>query len=212
LGAKRGGVSGQGHVSSDAASHPFVNLDGMLVLASSSPRRRELLANAGIDFIVDPANVDETQQPDEAPLDFAVRLATEKAEAVGRKHTRDLVLGADTVVIVDGEVLGKPADQADATRMLRLVRGRTHEVSTGIALVSGRRVVTHIETTSVVVGKITDTEIQDYVESGEPMDKAGAYAIQGRASRWISRIEGDYFNVVGLPVAALWRLLKELNA
>jgi septum formation protein len=131
---------------------------------------------------------------------------------VGRKHTRDLVLGADTVVIVDGEVLGKPADQADATRMLRLVRGRTHEVSTGIALVSGRRVVTHIETTSVVVGKITDTEIQDYVESGEPMDKAGAYAIQGRASRWISRIEGDYFNVVGLPVAALWRLLKELNA
>jgi septum formation protein len=184
----------------------------MLVLASSSPRRRELLANAGIEFIVDPANVDETQRPDEAPHDFAVRLATEKAQAVARRHNRDLVLGADTVVIVDREVLGKPADEASAHLMLRMLRDRTHYVSTAIALVSDNRVVTHVETTTVVVGKITDAEIEEYIASGEPMDKAGAYAIQGRASRWISRIEGDYFNVVGLPVAALWRLLEDLKA
>jgi septum formation protein len=183
----------------------------MLVLASSSPRRRELLANAGIDFIVDPANVDETQHPDEAPLDFAVRLATEKAEAVARRHSRDLVLGADTVVIVGLEVLGKPADSADAHLMLRTLRGRTHQVSTAIALLARGKVSTHVETTAVSVGRITDEEIEDYVASGEPMDKAGAYAIQGRASRWISRIEGDYFNVVGLPVAALWRMLSELK-
>jgi septum formation protein len=183
----------------------------MLVLASSSPRRRELLANAGIDFIVDPANVDETQLPDEAPLEFAMRLATEKAQAVARRHSHDIVLGADTVVIVGEDVLGKPADAADAHLMLRLLRGRTHQVSTAIAMVSGRKLVTHVETTSVVVGRITDSEIEDYVASGEPMDKAGAYAIQGRASRWIHRIEGDYFNVVGLPVAALWKMLNELQ-
>ena len=184
----------------------------MLVLASSSPRRRELLSNAGIDFIVDPANVDETPRSGEAAADFAVRLATEKAEAIAGRHPGQLVVGADTVVIVGREVLGKPVDSGDARRMLRMLRNRTHEVSTGIALVVDNNALTHIETTSVVVGEISETEIDDYVLSGEPMDKAGAYAIQGRASRWISRIEGDYFNVVGLPVAALWRMLKKLKS
>jgi septum formation protein len=212
LSAKSRGLNGKSHSFSDAGPKPFVKLDGMLVLASSSPRRRELLANAGIDFIVDPANLDERQRSGEAPLDFALRLATEKAEAVAVKHPDKMVLGADTVVIVGREVLGKPVDGADADRMLRMLRDHSHQVSTGIALVTRGKIMTHVENTTVVVREITDAEIQDYIASGEPMDKAGAYAIQGRASRWISRIEGDYFNVVGLPVAALWRMLKELKS
>jgi septum formation protein len=183
----------------------------MLVLASASPRRQELLRNTGIEFVVHPANVPEIPRDGEEPRSFAERTAKEKALAVFTLRPNDLVLGADTVVVVDGQILGKPRDAADAARMLRLLSGRKHEVLTGVC-VTGPKLKTEItgcEATVVVMNALSDGDIRDYIASGEPMDKAGAYAIQGRASRWISRIEGDYFNVVGLPVALVWGMLKE---
>jgi nucleoside triphosphate pyrophosphatase len=196
----------------------------MLVLASASPRRQELLRNAGIPFSVQAADIDETPLADETPQDCARRLAREKAIAVWRKRTTDYVLGADTVVIVDGLNLGKPNDAQDAARMLRMLSGRRHEVITGVCLVGAEKsapgpqfpvpslVDTRLESTLVEMNEINERAVQDYVSTGEPMDKAGAYAIQGVASRWISRIEGDYFNVVGLPVALVYRMLKAHNA
>lgn len=180
----------------------------VLVLASSSPRRRELLANAGIRFDVQPAHIDETQHPGEAPNAYAARLAREKARAIAALRPKDAVLGADTIVLVDGRVLGKPSDAADAVRMLRQLSGRSHEVRTAVCLVANGTICEHVETTCVRFNELSGEEIEAYVNTGEPMDKAGAYAIQGGASRWIPNIEGDYFNVVGLPVAAVWRLLK----
>ena len=158
-----------------------------------------------------PANVPEIPRDGELPQSFAERMAREKALAVFAQRPNDLVLGADTIVVVDGEILGKPRDAADAVRMLRLLSGRKHEVMTGVC-VAGPKLKTEIrgcKATVVVLNALSDDDIRDYVASGEPMDKAGAYAIQGRASRWISRIEGDYFNVVGLPVALVWGMLKE---
>jgi septum formation protein len=183
----------------------------VLVLASASPRRQELLRNGGIEFVVHPANVAEIPRNGEAPRAFAERMAREKALAVFAQRPNELVLGADTVVVTDGEILGKPRDAADAARMLRLLSGRKHEVITGVCLAGPtlRTENTRSETTLVVMSTLSDDDIRSYVESGEPMDKAGAYAIQGMASRWISRIEGDYFNVVGLPVALVWRMLKQ---
>jgi septum formation protein len=187
----------------------------MLVLASASPRRQELLRNAGISFTVQPADVDETPLPGELPRECAERLAREKARTVWRTRPQDLVLGADTIVVVDETILGKPADTDDAVRMLRLLSGRVHKVITGVCLVeavvkeSNEQLRTASETTLVTMSEISDDEIRAYVATGEPMDKAGAYAIQGRASRWIPRLEGDYSNVVGLPVALLYRMLRE---
>jgi septum formation protein len=185
----------------------------MLVLASASPRRQELLRNAGIEFVVHPANVSEIPRDGELPRAFAERMAREKALAVFALRPNDLVLGADTVVVVDGEILGKPRDAADAVRMLRRLSGRKHEVITGVCVAGPKPKAenTRSETTLVVMNALSDDEIRSYVATGEPMDKAGAYAIQGRASRWISRIEGDYFNVVGLPVALACRMLKEIQ-
>jgi septum formation protein len=181
----------------------------MLVLASASPRRQELLRNAGIPFEAQPAHIAEDILPGEGAKECAERLAREKALAVARQRPHDCVLGADTVVVVDGQLLGKPFDAADAARMLRMLSGREHQVITGVCLaVSGQSSVAS-ETTFVTVSEITDKDITDYVASGEPIDKAGAYAIQGIASRWISRIEGDYSNVVGLPVALVFRMLRE---
>ncbi len=181
----------------------------MLVLASASPRRQELLRCAGIPFVVQPADIVEEPLPDESAKNCAERLAREKALAVARLRPLDVVLGADTVVVVERQILGKPTDGEDAARMLRLLSGRVHEVSTGVCLVVGGQVLVGSETTSVTMSEISEKEIADYVGSGEPMDKAGAYAIQGMASRWIPRIEGDYSNVVGLPVALVWRMLRE---
>jgi septum formation protein len=185
----------------------------MLVLASASPRRQELLRNAGIPYTVQPADIDETPLAREAPRDCAERLAREKALAVFRSRPHAYVLGADTIVVIDDMILGKPRDVDDAGRMLRLLSGRTHSVITGVCVVStvaSERTVS--ETTRVTMCDVSDDEIRDYVATGEPMDKAGAYAIQGLASRWISRIEGDYNNVVGLPVALVYRMLREQGA
>ncbi len=180
-----------------------------LVLASASPRRRELLGNAGIAHEVMAADVDESVLAGETARACAERLAREKAMAVAKKRPEDWVLGADTVVVVSGQILGKPSDAEDARRMLRMLAGRTHEVITGVCLVGpGTTVDTRSEVTLVEMAAISEDEIAAYAESGEPMDKAGAYAIQGRASRWIPRIEGDYSNVVGLPVALVWRMIQ----
>src|SRR5580692_7825125 len=184
----------------------------MLVLASASPRRQELLRNAGITFEVQPAHIPEGPLPGEVAKDCAERLAREKALAVARQRPHDIVLGADTVVVVDGQLLGKPSDAADAARMLRLLSGRKHQVITGVCLVARGEPSVSSETTVVTMNDLTDQDIADYVASGEPMDKAGAYAIQGIASRWIPRIEGDYGNVVGLPVALVFRMLRGINS
>jgi septum formation protein len=183
----------------------------MLVLASASPRRQELLRNAGIAFEVQPADIPEDPQPGESAKACAGRLAREKALAVARLRPQDIVLGADTVVTIDGQILGKPSDAADAARMLRMLSGREHLVITGVCLVAGGQWSVASESTTVTVSEISENEIADYVASGEPMDKAGAYAIQGIASRWIPRIEGDYSNVVGLPVALVWRMLRKVS-
>jgi septum formation protein len=183
----------------------------MLVLASASPRRQELLRNAGIRFEVQPAHIVEDPLPGERAKECAERLAREKALAVAQIRPNDVVLGADTVVVVDGQILGKPSDGADAARMLRLLSGRVHQVITGICLVVSGQWSVASETTSVTMAEIPEKEIADYVAGGEPMDKAGAYAIQGVASRWIPRIEGDYGNVVGLPVALVWRMLGSVR-
>jgi septum formation protein len=195
----------------------------MLVLASASPRRQELLRNAGISFTVQPADIKETPLEGESPRDCAERLAREKALAVLRGRPQDCVLGADTIVVVDDLILGKPRDAGDAARMLRMLSGRTHAVITGVCVVapvvSGQWPVasktamrTASETTLVTMNDFSDDEIRDYIATGEPMDKAGAYAIQGIASRWIPRIEGDYSNVVGLPVALVYAMLRESGA
>jgi septum formation protein len=200
----------------------------MLVLASASPRRSELLTQAGYQFQVHPAHISEDPLPGEDPIAYVTRLAREKAEAVYLELTRKLtasdsqelsrdseselaVLGADTTVTLDNMILGKPADAADAARMLRLLSGRTHRVITGVAVVTAESVEVAAEVTAVRFLTLSDAEIADYVASGEPMDKAGAYAIQGRAARWIPRIEGCYFNVVGLPLALVSAMLELCN-
>jgi septum formation protein len=177
-----------------------------LVLASQSPRRSELLRNAGISFRVHVAEVDETPFPGELPVDYVRRLARAKADAVAG----DLVLGSDTAVVIDGQILGKPVDAEDAARMLRLLSGRSHEVVTGICLRGRETWVAH-ESTTVLFSHISEKEIQRCVASGEPMDKAGAYAIQGLASCFVERIEGSYSNVVGLPVAMVYRYLRTID-
>jgi septum formation protein len=184
----------------------------MLVLASASPRRSELLSQAGFSFRVQPADIPEDPYPYEDPIVYVTRLARAKAEAVYNQlpDPSAVVLGADTTVIVDDQILGKPVDAADAARMLRRLSGRAHVVATGIALVSADAALTTAEVTTVYFNGLTDAEIDDYIATGEPMDKAGAYGIQGRAARWIPRIEGCYFNVVGLPIARVATLMQSL--
>jgi nucleoside triphosphate pyrophosphatase len=204
----------------------------MLILASASPRRQDLLRSARILFSVQPADIDETPLAGESARGYAERLAREKALAVFQNRPQDFVLGADTIVVIDDKILGKPRDGDDAMLMLRMLSGRTHTVITGVCLVGpaassqlpvGSKIKKRIarpvagektasETTSVTMCKISEEEIREYVATGEPMDKAGAYAIQGIASRWIPRIDGDYSNVVGLPVAMVYAMLRERGA
>jgi len=194
----------------------------MLVLASASPRRRDLLAQVGYQFTVRPAHVPEDPQPGEDPIVYVTRLAQQKAEAVYREVAAEsknrqkgcpdgqslAVLGADTTVTLDNTILGKPESAADAARILRLLSGRTHRVITGVALVTAEGVEVAAEATAVRFLTLSDEEIAAYIATGEPMDKAGAYGIQGRAARWIPRIEGCYFNVMGLPLALACTMLE----
>lgn len=189
-----------------------------IVLASASPRRQELLKNAGVGFVVKPANIPEVRRGGEGAQAFAERMARDKARAIFAGAKDQYVLGADTVVTItstevsprnDDLVLGKPQDQQDAARMLRLLSGRTHQVITGVCLLGSDFEDVRSETTAVHFSALSDVEIRDYIATGEPMDKAGAYAIQGAAFRWITKIEGDYSNVVGLPVALVLRMLRE---
>ncbi len=184
-------------------------LSPQFVLASASPRRAELLAAAGFTFTVAHADIDETPLAAE-PADLYVRrLAEAKARAVADRYPGCVVLGADTTVVVDGDILGKPVDAADAVAMLRRLQGRAHEVLTGVALVAGDHVRVELATTRVWFALMTDHEIAAYVATGEPMDKAGAYGIQGRAACYVTRIDGSYSNVVGLPVAVAHMLVGE---
>jgi septum formation protein len=181
----------------------------MLILASASPRRAKLLRNAAIPFVIDPAHIPEQPRLGETPQTYAQRLARDKAQAVFARHQDDAVLGADTVVVVDEHLLEKPTDPDDASRMLRLLSGRSHQVITGVCLAMRGFERSEADITQVTFAQLSNNEIAEYVRSGEPMDKAGAYGIQGLASRWVTRIEGCYFNVVGLPVQRVYRMLRE---
>ncbi|MGC2613490.1 MAG: Maf family protein [Terracidiphilus sp.] len=190
-----------------------------LILASASPRRRELLTQAGYIFEVRPAHVNEDLRPDEDPIAYVVRLARDKAQAVFAEISSEspappqvVVIGADTTVTIDGHILAKPEDTADAARMLRLLSGRTHRVITGVALATAKGVEVAAEVTGVQFQTLSDEEIAAYVATGEPMDKAGAYGIQGLAAKWIPRIEGCYFNVVGLPLALVSAMLEQATS
>ncbi len=185
----------------------------MLILASSSPRRRELLTQAGYVFEVHPAHVNEDPRPDEDPIAYVVRLARDKAQAVfaAVNDPDAIVLGADTTVTLDGHILAKPEDAPDAARMLRLLSGRTHRVITGVAVATAKGTEVAAEVTGVQFLTLSDEEIAAYIATGEPMDKAGAYGIQGLAAKWIPRVEGCYFNVVGLPLALVNTMLEAVQ-
>jgi septum formation protein len=180
-----------------------------LILASASPRRAELLRDAGIAFRIEVSNLEEAREPGEAPRAYAERLARDKARVVAQRFPGDQVLAADTIVVVGDAVLEKPADAVDAARMLRELSGRAHEVTTGVCLVVHRKEDVRSETTRVFFRELSEKDIAGYIATGEPMDKAGAYAIQGGAARWVENIEGDYNNVVGLPVALVTQMLRD---
>jgi len=181
-----------------------------LVLASSSPRRRELLTAAGFAIDIDPADIEERQQAGESPRAYVERLARAKAATVAARHPGLLVVAADTTVAVDDEILAKPEDAADAARMLALVSGRSHDVFTGVAVARDGEIRAGVDVTAVTMRPIAAEEIQAYIASGEPLDRAGAYAIQGGAATFVTRCDGAYDNVVGLPIHLVRRLLTEL--
>jgi septum formation protein len=181
------------------------------VLASASPRRRELLNLIGIPHDVRPANVDETMRPREAPRRHAERLAREKASAIAVRDPNLITIGADTVVVINRKVLGKPADAEDAARMLGMLSGREHTVITAVAVSRGRELRSAIEEVRVKVRRLSDEEIEAYIATGEPMDKAGAYGIQGFGATIVERIEGDYFSVMGLPLVRLVGLMRDVG-
>ncbi len=185
-----------------------------LILASASPRRSEILKAVGWAFEKHVADIDETELPDEQPADYVQRLAKEKAETVAANYTDALVLGADTTVVIENQIIGKPKDFDDARRMLQMLSGNWHEVLTGVALVKvvdgTLKTKVDLQTTSVKFAEMTDVEIEFLIEKGEPLDKAGAYAVQAQAALFIKRIEGDYWNVVGLPINLVYELMKTL--
>jgi len=179
-----------------------------LILASGSPRRQQLLRDAGIEFKAYAPDISEEQRPGEQATDYALRLAREKAEKVAKQFPQHVVLAADTIVVVDRRSLGKPNDERDAERMLRLLSGRWHQVITAVSVVvPGKPAHTNSRTTEVHFRDVTPREIQEYIATGEPMDKAGAYAIQGGAAPWVVRVEGEYSNVVGLPLSLVTEML-----
>jgi septum formation protein len=185
--------------------------DCRVVLASASPRRRDLLDLIGIAHEVRPANIDETMRPREAPRRYAERLAREKASAIATRDPDLITIGADTVVVVNRKVLGKPADPSDAARMLRMLSGREHTVITAVAVSRGKKLRSAIEEVRVKFRRLRDDEIDEYIAMGEPMDKAGAYGIQGYGATIVERIEGDYFAVMGLPLVRLVGLMRDVG-
>ena len=179
-----------------------------IILASGSPRRAEILGFAGIEFEKRIADIDETEKPNENPQVYVERLAVEKASHIAKSHQDKIVLGADTTVVIDDKIIGKPVDLDDARQMLRLLAGRWHEVLTGVALVQNDEIKSSLQTTKVKFGAMNDEEIEFLVQEGQPLDKAGAYAVQAQAALFIEKIEGDYWNVVGLPINLVYNLLK----
>jgi septum formation protein len=179
-----------------------------LILASGSPRRAEILNAVGWEFDKIVADVDETEFPNENPADYVMRLAKTKAEAVAVNHSNRTVLGADTTVVIDNQILGKPIDFDDARRMLRMLSGKTHEVLTGVAIVENGETRVGIQSTKVKFAMLSDAEIEYLVKFGEPLDKAGGYAVQAQAALFIEEIEGDYWNVVGLPISLVYAFIK----
>ena len=182
-----------------------------VVLASSSPRRRQLLNLIGIAHEVRPPNIDETMRPRESPRRHAERLAREKASAIAKRDPDLITIGADTIVVVSRKVLGKPRDADDAARMLALLSGREHTVTTAVAVSRGKKLRSAVEEVSVRFRRLRDDEIEAYIATGEPMDKAGAYGIQGYGATIVERIEGDYFAVMGLPIVRLVGLLRDVG-
>lgn len=182
-----------------------------LVLASGSPRRAEIMRSVGWDFIKDVPDIDESERAGESPEDYVQRLAREKVEAISVSHQDEIVLGADTTVVIDGEIIGKPVDVADARRMIGLLSGNWHEVLTGVAIVRDGRSSVGLQRTKVKFASLNDDEIDFLVEKGDPLDKAGAYAVQAQAALFIEAIEGDYWNVVGLPISLVYRMIREAS-
>ena len=180
-----------------------------VILASQSPRRRELLGLFRIPFAIRAADIDEAMDPSRSPVDEVARVSRLKAMAVPRE-AGDVVIAADTIVVCQGRVLGKPRDEADAVAMLKLLSGRDHQVMTGMSVLRDDRVLSHTEVTDIHFRDLTEAEIRAYVASGEPMDKAGSYGIQGGAALFCDKMSGDYYNVVGLPVCKLGMMLKEI--
>lgn len=181
-----------------------------LILASQSPRRRELLGLTGLDFTVRVADIDETMDAGKAPFEEVARVSRLKAQAVARKP-EDVVIAADTIVVCEGKVLGKPRNEEDAYRILSLLSGRHHEVMTGMTVLRGEEIITHTEVTKIHFRELLPAEIRAYIASGEPMDKAGAYGIQGGAALFVDQMEGDYYNVMGLPVCRLAMILRSFG-
>ena len=181
-----------------------------VILASQSPRRRELLGKTGLSFTVRVADIDETMNPAAAPFDEVARLSREKALAIPREP-EDVVIAADTIVVCNGQTLGKPVDEADAFRMISMLSGRDHQVMTGLTVLKGDKAVTHTEVTDIHFRPLSEAEIRAYIATGEPMDKAGAYGIQGGAALFVTGLKGDYFNVVGLPVCRLAMILRSFG-
>ena len=180
-----------------------------IILASASPRRSELMTLAGFRFDVICADIDEIVPEKALPQEVVMSLALQKAQAVAKDHRKSAVVGSDTVVALDGKILGKPRSEKEAAEMLRSLSGRMHKVFTGVAIVCGEKVTSFFDETEVEFYPLTDQEILDYVATGEPMDKAGAYGIQGRGAVLVKRINGDYFNVMGLPISKVYRELKD---
>lgn len=183
----------------------------MLYLASSSPRRSELLKMAGYEFTVEPASVNESVLHGTPPMQIVEQLSARKAEAVIKLHPDDTVLAADTIVVLRGRILGKPKDEEAARAMLKLLSGGVHQVYTGYTVISGKEFICSHEVTSVEFYALSQAEIDAYIATGEPMDKAGAYGIQGKGALFVKRINGDYYNVVGLPIAKVSRILDSLQ-
>lgn len=189
-------------------SDRMVNMNDKIILASASPRRRELLSLITTDFEVITADVDETVDENETPENTVMMLSKKKAMAVSLLHKGRKVIGADTIVVCDGKILGKPVFRQNAEEMLKMLSGRTHQVLTGVTITDGEKTETFFVASDVTFFRLTDEEISAYAESGESDDKAGAYGIQGKGSLLVEKINGDYFNIVGLPVSALNKKLK----